>query len=351
MKNTRVWIDYTKLRNALVFGTVLNHYNFEYKEGQIQIKICCPFHDDQKPSLSINTEDGIWRCFSCPAKGNCLEFVTMMEGEDPDDMEGLYKGAVTAVDIMGENISTFSKSNRKKIGPDSPKAKEKNKIKAKGRGKATKAVSDDSGASEVSPKTKPPKSNPVLDLKLSLDHEHFFLTDRGITPEVAKKFGVGFCPKGMMKNRITFPIHNEGGELVAYCGRWADEELPEETDRYKFPKGFSKSLVLYNLHQAKLFKKRHLVMVEGFWSVIRLHEEGIPVVSCFGTSCSDEQASLILKAGFHYVTIILDGDEAGRKAISEMVTILSSRVYVRSLELPEGEKPDTMSEKWFEKLR
>ena len=120
------------------------------------------------------------------------------------------------------------------------------------------------------------KVNPVLDLKLKLDHEHPFLAERGITPEVAEAFGIGFADRGIMKDRIAIPIHNERGELVAYAGRYAKEDVPDGTLRYRLPKTFFKSLVLYNLHRAKEFEKRHVVIVEGFWSAVRLHRDGIP---------------------------------------------------------------------------
>ena len=76
------------------------------------------------------------------------------------------------------------------------------------------------------------KVNPVLDLKLKLDHEHPFLAERGITPEVAEAFGIGFADRGIMKDRIAIPIHNERGELVAYAGRYAKEDVPDGTLRY-----------------------------------------------------------------------------------------------------------------------
>ena len=54
--NKRLWIDYSKVRSALDFGNVLNHYQVEYPADRNQVKVLCPFHDEKTPSLSINLE-------------------------------------------------------------------------------------------------------------------------------------------------------------------------------------------------------------------------------------------------------------------------------------------------------
>ena len=96
--------------------------------------------------------------------------------------------------------------------------------------------------------------------------------------------------------------------------------------------------------------KRYLVLVEGYWSAIRLHEAGIPVVALMGTSVSQAQAQLVREAGFKFITQLLDGDEAGRAAAKENAHILAQHVYVRTIELPDGEKPDTVSEDFLKQF-
>jgi len=130
-----------------------------------------------------------------------------------------------------------------------------------------------------------------------------------------------------MKGRIAIPIHNQLGELVAYVGRYANEHIPGKVDRYRFPKRFLKSLELYNIHLAMTLEKRYLVLVEGYWSAIRLHE-----------------------AGFKFVTQLLDGDDAGRSAAKENAHILAQHVYVRTIEMPDDEKPDTVSEDFLKQF-
>ena len=60
------------------------------------------------------------------------------------------------------------------------------------------------------------------------------------------------------------------GELIAHSGRWASDELPEDVPRYLLPKGFEKSKVLHNLHRVLEKGSDTVVIVEGFWSVLRL---------------------------------------------------------------------------------
>ena len=99
-----------------------------------------------------------------------------------------------------------------------------------------------------------------------LDRDHPYLTERGLTAETIEEFGIGYCSKGMMEGRIAIPIQNEQGEVVAYAGRWPGEPA-ENTPKYKLPKGFRKSLELFNIHRAiKEPPDKPLVIVEGFFT-------------------------------------------------------------------------------------
>ena len=83
-----------------------------------------------------------------------------------------------------------------------------------------------------------------------------------------------------MKGRVAIPIHNERGELVAYCGRWpGDDGWPEEEEKYKLPGGFLKSHALFNLNRVGESRKdQALIVVEGFFSCFGLQQCGFPNV-------------------------------------------------------------------------
>ena len=271
-----------------------------------------------------------------------------MEGKNPDDKDDLYDGALVAITICDLHPWEFCKRSTSPITQKPSVAPPKEQKRPESHLSPPPPPSVDSDAPGAVSKK---QINPVLELTLTLDPAHPFLADRGITPEVAREFGLGYCAQGIMKDRIAIPIHNERAELVAYAGRYANDEIPSGVDRYRLPKKFHKSLVLYNLHRAKELGKRYLVLVEGFWSAMRLHRAGIPTAALLGSSCSPQQVELIRIAGFKFVILLLDGDEAGRKGTTDAIEKLSRSVYVRQVELPDGMKPDSMPESWFERIR
>ena len=131
---------------------------------------------------------------------------------------------------------------------------------------------------------------------------------------------------------------------MAYAGRWVgpDETIPEGKDRYELPPGFEKLRVLYNLHRVV---SEHLVVVEGFFGVFRLHALGVPVVALMGRALSEHHFELLGRAGVRHLTLLLDGDEPGRQACAALMGRLArTPLLTRALVLPEGAQPDTVSE-------
>ena len=346
---TRQYVEYNRVREVLTFAEVLDHYEIDFPQGKTQIKIKCPFHPERTPSCSINVERGIFQCFGCGAKGNVLEFVVLMEKGDPEDKADLHAGALKAIEIMGRSVEEFapraSKSaKRSKSRSDGRTAQSRpsGRTRTKNTSKATPGEDNEANLA---------RSNKPLDLELDLDPNHPFLEERGIDLATCEEFEVGYCASGMHNGRIAARIDNENGIKLAYIGRWATEPVPEGVPRYKLPKNFHKSLVLYNMHRARAFGKRHLVIVESLWSTMRLHNAEIPTVALLGHSMSPEQAELVKACGFRFVTLLLDGDEPGRDAVPPILDVLTRHVYVRNLVLPDGEKPDTMPEHRLNSLR
>jgi len=343
------WIDFIAVREALEFPEVLSHYGIDHPSGQNQFKVHCPFHEDKTPSCSINAAKGIFKCFGCQTQGNVLEFVIYMEDGDPESKEDMFEGAQTAIDVMGRSPDDFTKQSARKKAK-TPRTAAKNEKPAPSSSVARKSAQKPKPAALEDMETESRQNKP-FGRKLELEHEHPFLIERGIEPETAEKYGIGFCNAGIMKDRIAIPIHNLDGEVMAYAGRYAAEDIPDGTDRYRFPKRFLKSLELYNLHRAVELEKRYLVIVEGYWSAIRLNEAGIPAAALMGTSLSPTQAGLVRNAGFRYAILLLDGDEAGRAAAPEAAFVLSQHVYVRTMGLPDGVKPDTVSDDFLNQFR
>jgi DNA primase len=166
-------------------------------------------------------------------------------------------------------------------------------------------------------------------------------------------FRLGYCRHGLLAGRIAIPIHNARGELIAYCGRWLGEP-PVPEPKYKLPRGFRKSLELFNLHRAKQADARlPLVVVEGYFGCMRVWQAGHRrVVALMGSSLSASQQELIERTAGPggRVIILFDEDEAGRKGRAEARERLSELLEVRAPSLghegtqPEHIAPDTLLE-------
>jgi len=166
-------------------------------------------------------------------------------------------------------------------------------------------------------------------------------------------FRLGYCRNGLLAGRIAIPIHNGKGELVAYAGRWPGTP-PEPEPKYKLPRGFRKSLELFNLHRAKQADARlPLVVVEGYFGCMAVRQAGHRrVVALMGSSLSAAQQELIERTvgPGGKVILLFDEDEAGRKGRAEARERLNELLEVRAPSLgregmqPEHIAPDALLE-------
>ena len=147
-----------------------------------------------------------------------------------------------------------------------------------------------------------------------------------------------------MKGRWCVPIHDEAGRLVAYVGRWPGEDRPEDEPKYKIPGEFNKRRVLFNLHRALKLQSNQLVIVEGVFDAIRLHELGVPAVALLGSSISEAQVALIRD---HCVTAYVMLDGGADAARMKVVDRLAQEILVKSVVLPEGEDPESVDVGFF----
>ena len=143
---------------------------------------------------------------------------------------------------------------------------------------------------------------------------------------------------GLLAGRCVIPIRHEKRQLVAYAGRAVNGEEP----KYRFPAGFRKSQVLFNLDRAMQTSGNHVIVVEGFFDALKVHQAGHPVVALMGASFSQRQSELLL-SHFASVTLMLDGDQPGRRAAEVMAKLLRPKVRVNKVELPSRVQPDQLS--------
>lgn len=173
-----------------------------------------------------------------------------------------------------------------------------------------------------------------------IDTRHWYLTQRGISPATAQWFGVGmYQGAGFLAGRCVIPIRDEQGRLVAYAGR----AVNGEEHKYRFPAGFRKSQVLFNLDRAIQTSGSNVIVVEGFFDALKVHQAGHPaVVALMGSAFSQRQSDLLLSR-FASVTLMFDGDPPGRHATEVMAEWLRPKVRVHLVELPNRVQPDQLS--------
>ncbi|MEI8292020.1 MAG: toprim domain-containing protein, partial [Verrucomicrobiota bacterium] len=263
-----------------------------------------------------STTKNIWNCFSdCEHGGNTLDFITKME------KCSIHAAALKAIEWFNLDPEAMAASDDKAETAE-PKAS----------APASKPAPKPATTSKFMPENNVP--NAPLKFRLDkLERTHPYLTEqRGLTPETIVDFGIGFCSKGMMADRIAIPIHNVKGEVVAYAGRFVGE-APEGTPKYKLPAGFRKSQELFNIDRAiKVPADQPLVIVEGFFDAMKLHQHGChKVVALMGSTLSSAQEELIRQytTSQSHVIIMLDENEAGKAGREDIACRLSKFCFVR----------------------
>jgi DNA primase len=142
-----------------------------------------------------------------------------------------------------------------------------------------------------------------------------------------------------MRGRIAIPIRDDEGRLVAYCGRAIDRGAP----RYRFPTGFQKSQVLFNHHRARATGDDQVIVVEGFFDCMRVHQAGFGcVVALMGARLSEAQMALLTER-YRRIILMLDGDPTGRSAMTQIASDLAPARSVTQVLLAPGVQPDQMT--------
>jgi 5S rRNA maturation endonuclease (ribonuclease M5) len=191
--------------------------------------------------------------------------------------------------------------------------------------------------------SEPAVPEPNVPLRFSLqyvDGHHPYLVGRGLMPGTIRRFGVGlYNGRGFLRGRIVIPIHDEHGTLIAYAGRAIGNQEP----KYRFPAGFKKSRVPFNLHRARAAGARDVILVEGFFDAFAVHQGGYAsVVALMGSTLSRAQADLLTKH-FGRALVMLDGDNAGRQGAAMIADILAARIPNFTIALEDGVQPDQLA--------
>jgi DNA primase len=319
-----VFVDFKEVKSRITIVQILERYDLmpSLKRSADRLSGPCPLHGGTNVTqFRVSISKNCWNCFgTCGRGGNIIDFVSLREGVPFRDAALLLQEW-----FMPDKATAKVAEVPPKPAPSSPPIPPSQPPPG---AVAADDSRDDDGAGE----------NPPLSFELkSLQNDHPYLSERGLNLSTVQAFGVGYCPKGYLRGYIAIPIRNQKGEIVAYVGRWPGTP-PDGTPKYKLPKGFRKSLEVFNLHRAsKEAEDEPLVIVEGYFDVMRLWQLGLKrVVALMGSSLSKGQEELLRRStrSESRIAIMFDEDDAGRKGREQALIRLSAFAHVQVIALP-----------------
>ena len=325
----------------------------QLKKAGREYKACCPFHNEKTPSFTVSQVKQFYHCFGCGAHGTAISF--LMDYEHMGFVEAVEELAhMAGLEVPHEALA------------DSPAAA------------ASRPLHDllDRVADYYRQQLRShPQAQRAVD----------YLKQRGLTGEVAARFGIGFAPPGWdnlvttfgrdksgrkalletglaierndgsgiydrFRDRIQFPIHDRRGRTVGFGGRVLGDDTPKYLNS---PESvvFHKGSELYGLYEARRAMRQleRILVVEGYMDVVALAQYDINyAVATLGTATTPEHLERIFRT-VPEVIFCFDGDRAGRaaawRALENTLPVLRDGREARFLFLPEGEDPDTLVRK------
>jgi DNA primase len=319
----------------------------------------CPFHDDHRPSLYVNTAKQIFKCFACGAGGDVLKFVQMRENLTfPQAIERL----ANRVGINLKPIKTKQPQPAADIDP--------NKL-AKVNAWAAKHFQQNLADPKKGKNTRDylaqrkitPESIKKWQLGLAINTNDDLIKaakEKNIPIKVLEQAGLIINQNGRFTdkfiNRLIFTITDVTGRVIGFGARTLDETGAKYINSPTTAL-FDKSNALYGIEQARphIVSSQLAVVVEGYTDCIMAHSKGCQnVVASLGTSFTTGQAR-ILKRYAKKVVLIFDSDAAGIKAASRALEVcLAQRIDIKLASAPDGKDPCdfllTAGKKGFQRL-
>ncbi len=331
------------LLNRLDIVEVIERY-VPLKKAGANYSACCPFHNEKSPSFTVSQSKQFYHCFGCGVHGSAIGFV----------MEHLGLGYVEAIEELARSIGVEVPRERQtagdthqKIAPDLYEVMQT----------ATRYYREQ--------------------LKLS-PRAIAYLKQRGLSGEIAAKFGIGYAPDdwqnlaaaftnyqdamlletGLVfsndegkrydrfRDRILFPIVNVRGQIIGFGGRVLDKGEPKYLNSPETPL-FEKGRELYGLYQAQkaIRAAQRVLVVEGYMDVVALAQHGVAyAVATLGTATTPYHVQKLLRITEHIV-FCFDGDKAGQRAawraLENALPQLQDGKRISFLFLPAEHDPDS----------
>jgi len=324
----------------------------ELKKAGIHHKGLCPFHSEKSPSFTVSPSRQTYHCFGCGAHGDAIRF--LMEHTGLGFMDAVRELAQRAGVSVPEDDAT--PEERSRMAEQRQKQASLSDVLARA-GQHYRATL---------------KSSPR-----AID----YLKRRGLTGEVAARFGLGYAGEGWrglasvfaryddptlveaglviaqgegadekrydrFRDRIMFPIRSVRGDVIGFGGRVLDHGEPKYLNSPETPV-FVKGRELYGLYEARtaLREAGYALVVEGYMDVVALAQLGFPnAVATLGTACTPDHLAKLFRFT-DQVVFSFDGDNAGRKAAARALEAALPHANdtrsIRFLFLPAEHDPDS----------
>ena len=325
----------------------------QLKKGGANFMGLCPFHNEKSPSFTVSPTKQFYHCFGCGAHGTAIGFLIEYSG----------MGFVEAVKDLAQNVGMVVPENEDRL-PPAQRAQEQAR---------TLALSDAMT-----------RACDFYRVQLrGAERAKQYLIGRGLTGEIAARFGLGYAPDGWdglrgvfpeyesaalveaglvidrsdedganrkrydrFRDRVMFPIRNVKGQVIGFGGRILDSGEPKYLNSPETPL-FQKGSELYGLFEARqaIREAGYALVTEGYMDVVALAQLGFPqVVATLGTACTAVHVQKLLRQTDN-VIFSFDGDSAGRRAarraLDACLQYATDDKTIKFLFLPSEHDPDS----------
>ncbi len=322
----------------------------QLKKGGANFMGLCPFHGEKSPSFSVSPSKQFYHCFGCGKNGNAIGFL----------MDHAGMGFVEAVQDLAQSVGLA-------VPQDDASPQERERAAAARQKQATLTdVLEKAGESWRKQLRASPRAVA-------------YLKGRGVSGQIAKRYGLGYAPEGWrnlasvfpeydspllhesglvivgeedgkrydrFRDRIMFPIRNVKGECIGFGGRVLGDEKPKYLNSPETPV-FHKGRELYGLFEARtaIREAGYALVTEGYMDVVALAQLGFGnAVATLGTACTSEHVHKLFRFT-DQVVFSFDGDAAGRraarKALDGALPYASDTRAIKFLFLPAEHDPDS----------